>query len=334
VRIDVHAHVQPPEYLRKLLDSGRYQVERGLDDQVIVKSGGARFLTLGPPMHDAAERIEAMDAAEVDIQVLSLPTPNVYFLEGQEAVELAVHTNDALAGIVQQYPDRFRALASIPLTADIDAAIAELARCMDVLGMPGFLIGANVDGTPIDDPRFDPLYEEANRRGAVMMVHPMVPAGIEAMGQYALAPLVGFMFDTTLAVSRLIFSNFFGRFLGIDVVVTHLGATIPYLTERLDAGWRTYPECQAINRPPSEIIERLYLDTVLAGEPALKCAVEIVGEDHLLFGSDYPQAISNLSGAIAQIENAITRRHRGKVLGDNAARLFGIEGQALMMSTK
>ena len=326
MRVDVHTHVQPQEYLQKLLDSGRYQVERGPDEQIIVKEQGARFLTVTSAMHDPAERAAAMNAAGVDVQILSLATPNLYFLEGQEAIDMAVLTNDYLAGIVQAFPDRFRALASIPLTADIDSAIAELVRCMDVLGMPGFLIGANIDGAPIDDPRFDPFYEEANRRGAVMFIHPMVPAGIEAMNQYALAPLVGFMFDTTLAVSRLIFSNFFGRFLGINVIVAHLGGAIPFLTGRLDAGWRNYPECQGINRPPSEIIDRLYFDTVSFHEASLKCAIDTVGEDHILFGSDYPQIIGDMTGAIAGIESAVNRRHRGKVLGDTAARLFGLEG--------
>lgn len=324
MRVDVHTHVQPPEYLQKLLDSGRYQVERGPEDQLIIKQGNSRFLTVTAPMLDPAERAAAMDSVGIDVQILSLSTPNLYFLAGQEAVEMAVATNDYLAGIVQAFPDRFRALASIPLTADIDSAIAELVRCMDVLGMPGFLIGANIDGSPIDDPRFDPFYEEANRRGAVMMVHPMVPAGIEAMNQYALAPLVGFMFDTTLAVSRLIFSNFFGRFLGIDVVVAHLGGAIPFLAGRLDNGWRTYPDCQGINRPPSEIIERIYFDTASSNEPALKCAIETVGEEQILFGSDYPQFAGNIKDAISSVEHALNRRHRGKVLGDTAAKVFGL----------
>src|SRR5690349_7238716 len=223
MRVDVHSHAQPPEYLKLLLDSGRYEVERADEERLIIKERGARFLTVTPQMFDADGRIQAMDAAGIDAQVLSLAPPNVYFKQGQEAVDLATMTNDHLAAIVQQQPTRFKALASVPFTADIDSAINELVRCLDQLGMPGFLIGGNIDGTPIDDPRFDPLFEEANRRGAVMFIHPMVPAGAEAMSQYALAPLIGYAFDTTQAVARLIFSNFFGRFLGIKVVASYLG---------------------------------------------------------------------------------------------------------------
>jgi aminocarboxymuconate-semialdehyde decarboxylase len=189
---------------------------------------------------------------------------------------------------------------------------------------PGFIIGANVDGIPIDDPRFDPFYEEANRRNALMFIHPMVPPGVEAMNPYALAPLVGFMFDTTLALSRLIFSDFFGRFLGINVWAGHLGGALPFLAGRLDMGYRNYPDCQGVNRPPSEIIERISFDTVSSHEAALRCAIETVGEDRILFGSDYPQVIGNIQGAIDTIEHSVGRRHRGRILGDNAAQLLGL----------
>lgn len=324
--VDVHTHVQPPDYLKILLNSGRFEVERGLDEQLIVKEKGSRFLTVTQQMRDLDSRVAEMDAAGVDAQILSVSTPSTYFLAGQEASDLAVMCNDYLAGMVQAHPTRFRALATVPFTADIDTAIAELVRCMDVLGMPGFLMGSNIDGIPIDDPRFDPLYEEANRRGAVMFVHPMVPAGIETMNQYALAPMVGFMMDTTLAISRLVFSNFFGRFLGIQVLVSHLGGAIPFLSGRLDAGYKAYHECQAIARPPSEIIEGLYLDTVSSSPASLQLAIDTVSEQRVLFGSDYPHVVGDLRGQIDMVTSTVHRRHRSDVLGNNAGRLFNLTG--------
>jgi aminocarboxymuconate-semialdehyde decarboxylase len=159
----------------------------------------------------------------------------------------------------------------------------------------------------------------------VMFIHPMAPPGIEAMNRYALAPLVGFMFDTTLAVARLIFSNFFGRFLGLHVVVGHLGGAIPYLAGRLDAGYRAYPECQGTPRPPSEAIERLYLDTVSFHEPALRCALDLVGPERILFGSDYPHVVSDVASSLTAVEHALNRRDRNRILGNNAAELFRIE---------
>ena len=322
MRIDAHTHVQPPEFLKSLLESGRYEVERGQGEQLIVKEKGSRFLTIVPEMHQISDRVAAMDAAGIDVQILSVSVPQVYFLDGLASVELARICNDALAAIVRQYPDRFRALASIPLTADAGAAIAELRRSMDDLGMPGFLIGGNIGGLPIDDPRLDPFYEEANRLGAVMHIHPMAPAGIESMGQYALVVLVGYPFDTTQAIARLIFSGFFDRYPRINVIGSHLGGAIPFLAARLDSGYRSYRDCQAIASPPSEVMKRLYLDTTNASSAAIGLAADVVGVDHLVFGSDYPHVVGDLAGSIAAVEAAIDRQHHDSVLGDTAAALF------------
>lgn len=326
MRVDVHTHAQPTEYLDTLIASGRYESVDDHAGHLIIRERGSRFLTITSQMHHPKQRVEEMDAAGIDVQIISVTTPQVYFLEGQAAVDLARRCNDYLAGIVQQYPTRFRALASVPLTADVDAATREYVRCVDELGMAGVLLGANIGGRPVDDPGFAAFYAEASRRGTTALLHPMVPAGIEVMNQYALAPLVGFMFDTTLAVARLVFSGFFDRYPGITVVVGHLGAAIPYLAGRLDIGFRSYPDCQGIDRPPSEIIKQLYLDTVSFHEPAMRCAIETVGADHLVFGSDYPHVIGDVPGAIATVEHTVGAAATPAVLGDTAARLFGLAG--------
>uniref|UniRef100_A0A831TIS3 Amidohydrolase n=1 Tax=Thermorudis peleae TaxID=1382356 RepID=A0A831TIS3_9BACT len=324
MRIDVHTHVQPPEFLEALVASGRYECHQDDAGHIVVREKGARFLTTTPQMHDPAQRVEEMDASGIDVQIVSVTTPQVYFLQGQACIDLARRCNDYLAGVVQQYPDRFRALASVPLTAGADAAARELERCLDDLGMVGVLVGANIDGRPIDAPEFAPFYEEVNRRGTVMFIHPMVPAGVEVMADYALAPLVGFMMDTTLAVARLIFSGFFERFPRVRVLVGHLGASIPYLAGRLDIGYRSYPDCQRIPCPPSEYIRRLYLDTVSFHEPALRCALETVGPDRIVFGSDYPHVIGDVGSAARSVEATVPSDSRERILGGTAARLFGL----------
>ena len=325
MRIDVHTHVLPPAYLEALVNADGYALEQDAVGQPVVLAQGARVLTVTPPMSDAALRVAAMDAAGVNVQLLSLSAPNVYFLAGQAAVDLAVSSNDYLAGMVREYPERFRALASIPLTADIDTAMRELERAIDQLGMVGVLVGSNIGGLPLDHPGFDPFYEELNRRGVPMFIHPMLPAGDEAL-PYALGPLVGFMNDMTLAISRLIFSNFFGRFLSVNVLAAHLGGAITFLAGRLDAGYAAYPECQGINRAPSEFIEHLYFDTVAVHEPAMRCAIDTVGHDRLVFGSDYPHVLGDITSAIQNVETSVRRGARSAMLGDTAARLFGING--------
>jgi aminocarboxymuconate-semialdehyde decarboxylase len=324
MRVDVHTHAQPKEYLDALLDSGRYETVRDPNGQLVVRERGSRFLTITPQMHDPAQRVEEMDETDVDVQIISVTTPQVYFLSGQPAVDLARVCNDYLAELVQQYPTRFRALASVPLTANSDAAVREFERCLNDLNMVGAIIGANIDGRPIDDPSFAPFYELLNERKSTMLIHPMVPAGIEVMNQYALAPLVGFMMDTTLAVARLIFSGFFDKYPNVNVIAGHLGAAAPYLAGRFDIGYRSYPDCKGIDKPPSEYMKQMYLDTVSFHIPALHCAVETVGADRIVFGSDYPHVIGDVAGATRVIEEAVPASAVEDILGNTAAEIFGL----------
>ena len=291
---------------------------------MVVREKGSRFLTITPQMHDPAQRVEEMDETGIDLQIISVTTPQVYFLEGQPCVDLSRICNDYLAEMVQQYPTRFRALASVPLTADSDAAVKEFERCLDDLNMVGAIIGANINGRPIDDPAFAPFYEVLNARKSTMLIHPMVPAGIEVMNNYALAPLVGFMMDTTLAVARLIFSGFFDTYPDVKVIVGHLGATAPYLAGRLDIGYRSYPDCKGIEQAPSEYLKRMYYDTVSFHIPALHCAAETVGADRIVFGSDYPHVIGDVAGATKVIEEALPASALPGILGDTAAEMFGL----------
>ncbi len=193
-----------------------------------------------------------------------------------------------------------------------------------ISNMVGAIIGANINGRPIDDPAFAPFYEALNARKSTMLIHPMVPAGIEVMNNYALAPLVGFMMDTTLAVARLIFSGFFDKYPDVKVIVGHLGATAPYLAGRLDIGYRSYPDCKGIEQAPSEYLKRMYYDTVSFHIPALHCAAETVGADRIVFGSDYPHVIGDVAGATKVIEEALPASALSGILGDTAAGMFGL----------
>lgn len=324
--IDVHAHAQPPEYLDLLVRSGRYDMVEESTEAVLLREKNSGFPIISPRMPDIRERIAEMDRLQIDVQVLSLSVPQVYVVSGTDAVDFARHCNDYLASMVKQYPDRFRALASIPLTAEtIDDAVRELARCVEELGMVGFTIGTNIDGAAINDRRFDPFFEEANRLGTTMFIHPMVPAGAEAMNEYHLASLVGYMFETTLAVSQLMFSNFFGRFLGINVVVAHMGGSLPYLVGRLDAGYRAYPECRESTRAPGDIIRDLYVDTVSFHAPAVQCAIDTLGVEHVLFGTDYPNGLGSMTDAVDLLEEmGLGRRDKRGIYSSNAAPLYGI----------
>jgi aminocarboxymuconate-semialdehyde decarboxylase len=140
-------------------------------------------------------------------------------------------------------------------------------------------------------------------------------------------PLVGFLFDTTLAASSIVFSGVAERFPKIRWALCHLGGAIPYLAERLDRGFHAFKDCRAhIDREPSSYLKRFYYDTVNFNQGALKLAIEFAGADHILAGSDYPHMIGSIPSMLDAIKRLpITEEERAGILGLNAAKLLGIQ---------
>ena len=186
------------------------------------------------------------------------------------------------------------------------------------------MLFSNVNGMPLYDRRLWSLYEVANELGAVLYIHPTNPVGVEAMMDYWLMPLVGFLFDTTLAAAGLIFSGVAERFPNIRWVLGHLGGAIPYLAERLDRGYHAFPECrQNIAQPPSTYLKRFYYDTVNFDPRAIELAISFAGIGQILAGSDYPHQIGSIEKMLQSIgELRVSPEDRQKILGDNSARLL------------
>jgi aminocarboxymuconate-semialdehyde decarboxylase len=159
------------------------------------------------------------------------------------------------------------------------------------------------------------------------LIHPMTPAGVEAMYEYGLAPLVGFVFDTTMAVTRMVYDGMMERYKNIKFVVAHLGGAIPYLFERINNGYRAYPECrERIKALPGEYLKGLYYDTVSFHEPALICAFQTVGAEHMVLGSDYPHVIGSIRESVFSIKALqVTEGEKELMLGKNAQRIMQLE---------
>jgi len=323
--IDVHNHFYPPEYL-DALRGGDSVVRVTLDEAgnpCVHYPGDYNVAVRGH--RDIAYRADVLEREGVDTQVITLTTPGTHVEEPERAVRLARLVNDAFARIVKERGPRFAALATLPL-CDPAASVAELRRAMQELHFPGAMLFSNVNGIALADPRFEPLYAEADRFGGVLHIHPTSPVGVEAMTDYWLMPLVGFLFDTTLAAAKLVFAGVPERYPRIKWVLGHLGGAIPYLAERLDRGWRAFGECRAnIDRPPSEYLRRFYLDTVNFDPRALRYAADFGGVGQLLGGSDYPHAIGSIPLMKESVAAAaFTPDERAQILGGNAARVYGL----------
>jgi aminocarboxymuconate-semialdehyde decarboxylase len=324
--IDVHNHYYPPEYLAALErlgscikvtydDEGNPRVHYPGDYNVLVK--GHR---------DIAYRQEVLDAEGVDVQVISLTTPGTHIETPALASALATITNDAFARVRDERGTRFVPLATLPL-CDPQASLAEYLRATDQLKLAGTMLFSNVNGVGLDDKRFWPIYEAANDRDGVLMIHPTYPVGVEAMTEYWLMPLNGFLFDTTLAASKLVFSGVVKRFPRIRWILGHLGGTIPYLAERLDRGYKAFADCRVnIDELPTSYLKRhFYYDTVNFAQGPLKLAIEFAGADHVLAGSDYPHQIGSIPLMLAALRALpITEEQRAGILGGNAKALLGI----------
>ena len=325
--IDVHTHMLTRAYLRLLHDKGAPKYTEGVNaaGQQIIRMHGAPFMTLMEPMWDYDLRVRDMDAAGVDIAIVSLTCPNAYFGDADTSAQAARLVNDSMAEQQTLRPDRIRWLASLPWQHE-RLALAELARACSA-GAVGVMVIANIDGQNLTDPAFARIWEEIDRRALPVLVHPGTPQGVREMHmqEYGLVPPVGFAFDTTLAVARMIFDGFLDRYPRLKLIAAHGGGTLPYLAARLDRCHEMIPACAEVTQTkPSEYLRRIYYDAVLYSPGALALCLEAAGSDErVLYGSDYPHNIGDMAGCLARVD-ALPRAAARNVRGTNAMRLFGL----------
>jgi aminocarboxymuconate-semialdehyde decarboxylase len=321
--IDVHNHYYPPAFI-DALRTGNSELKVKDDAQgnpVLYSPGDANIAV--PGHRDIAYRETVLAAEGVDRQLISLTCPGTLLESPDRSASLAALVNDAFAEVMATRGNRFTALATLPLN-DPKASLAEFDR-VRTMGFKGCMLMGNVNGVPLADRRFWPLWERASDAGAVMYIHPTFPLGVEAMQEYWLMPLVGFLFDTTLAAAHLVFAGIPERFPGIKWVLGHLGGTIPYLAERLDRGFHAFAECRKdLKLPPSRHLKTFYYDTVNFDPAALRLAIEFAGVEQILAGSDYPHQIGSIPKMLGAIRGlGLSPADEAKILGGNAARLLG-----------
>jgi aminocarboxymuconate-semialdehyde decarboxylase len=323
--IDFHNHYYPPEYVDALkapASKSSVKVTYDADGNPCVHYPGD-YNILVPGHRDIDYRQRVLDEHGVSTQVLTFTTPGVHVEQPDISIAWARMVNDAFARVVRERKGRFTALATLPLN-DPDASVIELERAMTTLRLPGAMVFSNVNHVALADPGFEKLWKKANELKAVIYIHPTDPLGVEAMLDYWLMPLVGFLMDTTLAASKLVFSGVVERHPDIRWVLTHMGGAIPYLAERLDRGYRAFADCRAnIARPPSEYLRTFYYDTVNFNPSAVRLALDFAGPDRILAGSDYPHQIGSIPLMISTLDQFDAPANvKQKIRHDNAAHLL------------
>jgi aminocarboxymuconate-semialdehyde decarboxylase len=282
---------------------------------------GAPFMTPVPEMFDWEKRIANMSKAGVDVAVVSLTCPNVYWGGPEISLQAARLMNDEMAKAQKQWPERIRWFASLPWQY-ADSAIKELDRAL-ANGAVGAMVLANIDGKPLTDAGFKKIWSEIDRHELPVLVHPTAPPGVAEMGmhEFQLTAPIGFTFDTTLAVGRCIYDGFFDRYPNLKLIASHGGGALPYLIGRMDICWHNIPAAAAkTKRPPSEYMRQVYVDTVVFTQSAVNLCVEVCGEDNVLYGSDYPHTIGDMVGCLSRADNL--GKAKDKVRGANAQRIF------------
>jgi aminocarboxymuconate-semialdehyde decarboxylase len=291
--IDIHAHLVPRS-LWQAAEAGRewhgYRHEPGEGLGAMV--GGGRRITFTSPKvrFTAEERLKDMDAQGVDVQVVSIHTPFFgYHLDSAQGLALAREVNDEIAGMARQWPQRFAGLATLPVQ-DVKAAIGELERAVTVLGLKGAELDTMVNGENWDEPKFLPLFKAAEALGAVLFFHPQPQLNflMQRTTRYGLSNSLGVILDDAIVVAVLIF-GVLEACPRLMACIAHGGGPACYAMGRLDRGWRGMPaERRSIPQPPSSYQRRLYYDTVVGSEKALRFLIDEVGVDRVVLGSDWP----------------------------------------------
>lgn len=294
LRIDAHAHALPPSYRAAVL-AARINSATGM------------------PFPDWSESLALnfMRRYGIRAQVVSISDPGVEFLPAPEGVALARSVNDELASLIQRRPDRFAALAVLPMR-DVPASIRESRRALDVLGLDGVGLLSNYDGEYLGAPRFEPLLAELDRRGAYVFLHPATPARGDRPAGGLPDPVVEFPFETTRAVDSLLRADAIRRYPRIRWHLAHAGGLVPALTDRLGRDLAYDP------LPP---LATLRYDTALSSSPwAMAGTFAIAPPERVLFATDWP--FTNLLFLFAgtpqpELSVSIPSGQRSKVLADN-----------------
>lgn len=324
--IDIHTHMFGNSWLDMLKKHGSpdYGADTMPDKRDYLIEKGAPACAFEVEAFDYDRRIQAMDASGIDIAIVSLTSPNVFWGGEEISVETARLANDEMAGGQTAYPDRIRYFASIPWQYP-ERALVELDRAVEA-GAVGVMVLANIVGKHLIDPQFEPIWAELDRRKMPVLLHPTAPFGAKEAEfgiERILMPAAGFMFDTTLAIARMVIDGFFDRYQDVRIIASHGGGYLPYVAGRIDMffGAETLVD-RKIKERPSTYLENIYYDSIVYNPGALDLCLELAGPQNVMFGTDFP-----MPADIPKLYSLIDRLppdQQKAIKSGNAMSMFGL----------
>ena len=275
---------------------------------------------------DIEKHLELMAGFKIDKTLIIYPTNDAHTRMGSHG-DICRKYNDGIAEIARRYPDMITGAAILPVDSPVEM-MTELKRATEGLGFNALSLGSSFDGIYLDDERFFPLYEIIAPRGIPVFIHPQTinPIGFERIKHPLLTPVIEYVFDTTICIGKIITSSILKRFPGLKLVFAHFGGVTPFIKERFDSVYkmlRGREIVEDLGALPTEYLKQLYVDTSgVTTKAALQCTIDMVGAEHVLWGSDYP-GNPDIPASIRAIEEMdITGEEKSMILGGNVERML------------
>lgn len=335
MKIDLHTHILPENWAslkEKYGYGGWVNLEHHKPCCAKMMIDGKFFREIESNCWDPVTRMHECDAHKVSMQVLStVPVMFSYWAKPNDALDLSKFLNDHIAGIVKNYPDRFIGLGTVPMQSP-KLAIKEMERCVKGLGLAGIEIGSHIEASEgreewnLNDENLFEFFQAAEELGAAIFVHPWDMMGKKEMPKYWLPWLVGMPAETSRAICSMIFGGIFEKLKNLKVCFAHGGGSFPFTIGRIEHGFNVRPDLCAVdnNINPREYIGKFYLDSLVHDKDALKYIVNLMGENKICMGSDYPFPLGeHIPGKLIEAMD-FTNDIKEKLLWKNAVEFLGV----------
>ena len=329
--VDAHAHWFPPEWMALLEREGpKHGVVLGQNQKGYrtAEGGGLPFRqTFAPDMIELSALVDSMEPARLDLRIVSLTNPMVYWAPQGLGLELSQTFNDACARAALAYPDRIRGAIMLPMQSP-ELALRELERASELPGMCCLYMAMHVNGTNLDDPSFWPIYEACEAKRLPLCLHPVAPCGLDRLQKYHMRNVVGNPHESAIAAASLIFGGVLDAFPRLEVLLPHAGGSFPWLIGRWDNGVRRRAELAHMKQPASAYLRRFYYDTISHEPRIMRYLIEMVGADRIVIGTDYNMdaGYERPVDFVEQIPN-LTQEERTMIGSANALKLFARLGE-------